>query len=334
MITIEEISAVLTNNDSQFLEKLAEKARKLTRKHFGNCISLYAPLYLSNYCENQCLYCGFHQNVDIKRSKLQVGEIHREMQIIAQKGIRNILLLTGESRKHSSVNYIEEAVIIGKKYFSSIGIEIYPLQIEAYKRLVQAGVDSVTIYQETYDRKKYDYYHQAGKKKDYDYRYNTPSRAAKAGIRLINLGVLFGLNQPATELFHLYSHLEELQRDYPGVEYSISVPRIVPLSESKEQYYILSDIDFIKVICLTRILYPHIGITLSTRENATIRDQVINFGITRISAESKTSVGGYFKKHDYDRQFDVIDNRSVEEIAALLKSKGFDPVFTDWRRIQ
>ena len=264
---------------------------------------------------------------------MKLEEIKQEMEYISKKGLRNILLLTGESRKHSSVDYIAKAVNIGKNYFSSIGVEIYPLQTEEYRKLFHAGVSSVTIYQETYDREKYNYYHKAGKKKDYDFRYNTPLRAAEAGIPQINLGVLFGLNQPSAELFHLYSHLEKMQRDYPGVEYSISVPRIVPLNESEEKYYILSDVDFTKVICLTRILYPHIGITLSTRENASIRDHVISFGITRISAESKTSVGGYLKKNNYDRQFEVIDNRPVETIVALLKSKGFDPVFTDWRRI-
>lgn len=334
MIQKKEISEILSNNSAEFIENLARQAQHLTQKHFGKCISLYAPLYLSNYCENFCTYCGFNQNMDIKRTRLLADEIILEMQYISSKGIKNILLLTGESQTHSPLSYIIDAVRMAKRYFSGIGVEIYPLDIEEYQQIIDAGVNSVTIYQETYDQKMYSYYHPKGKKRDYDYRYNTPKRAALAGIRMLSLGVLFGLYDHSSELFNLYSHLDDMLKNFPGIEYSLSVPRIIPLQESGDDYYILSDLNFAKIICLTRILFPYIGINISTRENARIRDQVVKLGVTRMSAESKTTVGGYFKKTEKNGQFHIKDNRPVEEIVTMLKSQGFDPVFTDWRHHQ
>lgn len=333
MIQREEIIKILSNNQPEFIENLAQQAHQLTQKHFGNCISLYAPLYLSNYCDNSCTYCGFNQGIDIKRTKLLPEEIIQEMEYISSKGIKNILLLTGESNTHSPLSYIIDAVRMAKKYFSSIGVEIYPLKVEGYRQLIDAGVDSVTIYQETYDRNKYAHYHPKGKKRNYDYRFNTPKRAALAGIRMLSLGTLFGLNDHASELSALYNHLDYMIRSFPGVEYSISIPRIIPLQETSDEYYILSDLNFAKVICLTRILFPYIGINISTRESSKIRDQVLKLGVTRMSAESKTTVGGYHKKTEKDDQFHIKDKRSVEEIVAMLNAQGYDPVFTDWRSI-
>jgi len=333
MISLPEITAVLKNDDPAFLEQLARRARRLTRMHFGNTISLYAPLYLSNYCENFCTYCGFNCGLDIHRSRLTPAGMEKEMACIARKGIRNLLLLTGESPRHSPPSYLKEAVILAGKYFSGIGVEIYPLQTEEYKILHAAGVDSVTVYQETYDRKRYAHYHPAGRKRDYDYRYQTPQRAAEAGIPRLTLGVLFGLGKPAADLHALYRHLEDLMKRYPGVEYALSVPRIIPLPDAPDRYHILSDRNLAKVIALTRILFPSVGINLSTREPAAIRDRMIHLGVTRISAESKTMVGGYYRKTEEDAQFYIKDQRSVGEILRMLKSQGLDPVFTDWRRI-
>lgn len=332
MISREKIAEILANDNPVFIENLARKARHLTRTQFGRAVSLYAPLYLSNYCDNYCTYCGFNCGSSIHRTRLTAEEMEKEMAYISAKGIRSILLLTGESPTRSPLGYLEEAVTLARRYFSGIGLEVYPLDTGEYRTLHGAGVDSVTIYQETYHRERYAHYHPAGKKRDYDYRYDTPRRAAEAGIPQLTLGVLLGLHDPAEDLHALYCHLEGLMKNYPGVEYALSVPRINPLPDAPDRYHILSDLDFAKVIALSRILFPRAGINLSTREKAVTRDRMIPLGITRISAESKTTVGGYRKKGEKDPQFLVRDQRSVEEIVAMLKSRDLDPVFTDWRR--
>lgn len=333
MISLKDIRHVLDNRDPDFIEELARQARDKTVQHFGRAISLYAPLYLSNYCSNRCLYCGYNTDLAIERKKLSPEEMHREMAIVANKGIRSILLLTGESREMTPVAYLMDAVGAAKKYFSSIALEIYPLEVDEYRRLYRAGVDGVTIYQETYHKERYRTLHRAGKKRDYDYRREAPQRIAKAGIRVINMGVLLGLSAIAEDVFELFSHLAEMEKNYPGVEYALSFPRLVPLENSQVQYYPVPDPDLVKLICLARILFPRVGINLSTRERPRFRDHVLPLGVTRISAESCTCVGGYGEGSSADNQFEVMDTRSVDEIKAMLEKKGFDPVFTDWRRI-
>ncbi|UCH94228.1 MAG: 2-iminoacetate synthase ThiH [Candidatus Aminicenantes bacterium] len=333
MISFEELKGILDNNDKQFIESLAQKARATTIQYFGRAISIYAPLYLSNFCENYCVYCGFNRTMKVERKKLTLEEMHQEMKKISQSGIQNILLLTGESRSMTPVDYIKTAVTAAKDYFPGISLEVYPLEVDEYKELFEAGVDGVTIYQETYNKKRYKMLHQAGKKTDFHYRYETPERMAKSGIRMINMGVLLGLSEVAEDVYQLFLHLERMEKKYPGVEYALSFPRLIPLKESEIDYFEVPDITLIKLICTARILFPRVGINLSTRERPYIRDHALPLGVTKISAASKTSVGGYCVEENKDPQFEVMDKRSVTEIVGTLDQKGFDPVFTDWRRI-
>ncbi|MBU0469469.1 MAG: 2-iminoacetate synthase ThiH [Candidatus Omnitrophica bacterium] len=336
MITQTEINDILNDKSPESVEALANAARQMTEQYFGRTISLYAPLYLSNYCSSQCTYCGFTSHNRINRIKLTSDQMHKEMSYIANTGIENILLLTGESPQSTPLSYLKEAVTIAKQYFPSISLEIYPMETEEYKELYFAGVDGVTIYQETYDKTRYKEVHIAGKKSDYDYRLSTPQRIAEAGIRHISLGILLGLSDVAYDLCALYSHLKKMENTFPGVEYSLSYPR---LRKIKGQDFAICDIDditFIKIICLTRTLFPRVGINLSTRENPLLRDHAISLGITKMSAGSTTCVGGYNLPISaaQDPQFDVEDTRSVREVVNMLKSKNYDPVLTDWRRIE
>ncbi|MGD2086529.1 MAG: 2-iminoacetate synthase ThiH [Candidatus Aminicenantes bacterium] len=331
MISFEELKNILDNYDRNFIEELAQKARATSIQYFGRAISVYAPLYLSNFCENHCVYCGFNRTMKVERKKLSLEEMHQEMKKVSQSGIQSILLLTGESRKISPVDYIKTAVTAAKDYFPGIGLEVYPLEKNEYKELCEAGVDGVTIYQETYNKQRYKMLHPAGKKTDYDYRYETPERIAKSGIRAINMGVLLGLSEVAEDVYHLFLHLEQIEKNYPGVEYGLSFPRLIPLRESGRKYFKVPDITLIKLICIARILFPRVAINLSTRERPYIRDHALPLGVTKISAASKTSVGGYCLEQNKDPQFEVMDKRSVAEIVTMLDNKGFDPVFTDWR---
>ncbi len=332
-MTKKEIAVFLADTDKSKLEDLAVKAGRITAAQFGKVISLYAPIYLSNYCENNCVYCGFKTSGSVHRKKLNLEQIEAEMKIVSGSGIRNILLLTGESRKMSPLSYLKSAVEIAKKYFSSISLEVYPLDSDEYRVLYSAGVDGVTVYQETYDRKRYDELHLSGKKRDYDYRYNTPERIAQSGIRMISMGVLAGLSDLPDDLFSLFTHLEYMEKNYPGVEYSVSFPRLIVEPDDVTDYRKVTDIDLVKCIILTRLNFPRVGINLSTREKADLRDHALFFGVTRISAASNTSVGGYVDGVQDDPQFRVKDLRSLKDIENVLRAKGFDPVYTDWRRI-
>ncbi|HQP10943.1 MAG TPA: 2-iminoacetate synthase ThiH [Candidatus Omnitrophota bacterium] len=336
MISLPEISRILANQDPSFVESLAQESQKITRQYFGRAVSLYAPIYLSNYCSSHCTYCGFHSKNRIARMRLTPEQMHQEMESVADTGIESILLLTGESYQATPLPYLKEAVAIAKKYFTSISLEVHPMDAQEYRELFYAGADGVTVYQETYDRGRYKEVHLSGKKSDYDYRRDTPRRAAEAGIRQISLGILLGLWKADEDLFSLYEHLRWMEKHFPGVEYSLSFPR---LRKIKGRAFALCDIDdptFIKILCLTRILFPRVGLNLSTREKPSLRDHALELGITRLSAGSNTSVGGYHLKspEDQEPQFDIEDTRPVREIVQMLKNKGFDPVFTDWRAIE
>jgi len=331
-----QIKNILENNDPRFLEDLAQKARTVRQHYFGRAISLYAPIYLSNFCSSHCTYCGFHSHNRIKRFKLTPQDMRQEMNFVAQQGIENILLLTGESYNVTPTSYLKEAVDVAKNYFSSISLEVHPMEEEEYRELFLQGVDGVTVYQETYDRVRYAQVHISGKKADYDYRYATPERAAKAGIRHISMGILLGLADISDDLSALFNHLEFMEKHFPGVEYSLSFPRLKTIKGENFSQTHVDDATFIKVICLTRILFPRVGINLSTREDATLRDRILELGVTKMSAGSNTAVGGYTLKtrEEQDPQFDVEDHRSVKDIVELLKQRHFDPVFTDWRRVE
>ena len=336
MISVTKIKNILNNKDPKIVENLARKAKNLTEQYFGRTISLYAPLYLSNYCSSYCTYCGFNSHNRIHRMKLSIDQMHKEMSHIADSGIENILLLTGESYKATPLSYLKEAVTIARQYFPSISLEVHPMETEEYKKLFLAGADGITIYQETYDRARYSEVHISGKKSDYDYRISTPKRIAKAGIRQISLGILLGIGSVAEDILALYSHLHSMENSYPGVEYSLSFPRLRKIKGYDFAVFAVDDIEFIKIICLTRILFPRVAINLSTRENPKLRDNAIGLGVTRMSAGSNTSVGGYKIEvpANQDPQFDIEDKRTVSEIIKMLKEKNFDPILTDWRRIK
>lgn len=317
------------------LKELALRAQKVTRQYFGRTIGLYAPLYISNYCENHCLYCGFNSHENIPRKKLSLDGIRQECAALQKTGIQNVLILTGESRAQSPVAYIKGAVQAAKEYFPNISLEIYPLETEEYRGLYSAGADGVAIYQETYDRARYDQLHLSGKKKEYDFRYQAPERIAAAGIRQISLGVLLGLADWRRDIKALFAHLQYLEHKFPGVEYSLSFPRLQKVNSDSFNYYTVTDQEMVGIIATARLLFPRVGINLSTREKPAFRDKILEFGITRMSAGSSTAVGGYscLKGEESPGQFSVNDGRSLAEIKALLEAKGYDPVITDWRRI-
>lgn len=331
----QQINSLLSDPDRARLEALAGEARSLTRQYFGRAVGLYTPLYLSNYCASHCVYCGFHSHNSIVRVKLTPDEIDAEMQAIKRTGIQNILLLTGESPQATPLAYLKEAVTQAKEYFQGISLEVYPMGEADYRELYTAGADGVAIYQETYDHARYAEVHLGGQKRDYDFRRQTPERVARAGLRQISLGILLGLGPLAEDLAALYGHLREMEKVHPGVEYSLSFPRLRTVKAERFVQNPVSDITFVKILCLTRTLFPRVGINLSTRESAIFRNKALELSATRISVGSKTAVKGYSSNEVIgDPQFDIDDDRPTAEIIQYLKEHDFDPVFTDWRRIE
>jgi 2-iminoacetate synthase len=318
------------------LEEMARKARGITLRHFGRTIQLYTPIYLSNYCDNSCLYCGFNADSDIKRRRLSPGEVEKEAAFISRTGLKHILLLTGESRRMSPVSYIKDCVGILKKYFSSISIEVYPLAEEEYSGLISAGVDSLTVYQEVYDEDIYGKMHPSGPKSDYLFRLDAPERGARAGMRGVNIGALLGLADWRKEIFLLGIHAKYLQDKFPDVEIGASIPRVRPHGAGAfKASHEINDRDMAQIILALRLFLPRLGITLSTRERPELRDNLIPLGVTKISAGSTTCVGGHtMGRQDGGRsQFEIYDRRSVDEIKSMLDNKGYQPVLKDWMRI-
>lgn len=316
--------------EDRALEVMAQKARQVTLHHFGKAVLLYIPLYLANYCSNECVYCGFNVKNRLVRSKLSMEEIEANAKKIAGTGMKHILILTGDAPKITPLSYLTDAVAILKKYFSSISVEVYPMDREDYFELKKSGADGVTIYQECYDRKIYDQVHIAGQKKDYEYRLNAPERAAQAGMRTVNVGTLFGLGEPVSEAFFAALHAKYLQDHYPGTEASLSLPRMNDAEGGFKALHPLGDREFVQFIMAYRLFLPSSGITLSTRERAGFREKLVPLGVTKFSAGSDTSVGGYIKEKQDTPQFEVNDTRDVEEIKKVLIRIGYDPVFKDW----
>ncbi|MCX7953726.1 MAG: radical SAM protein [Bacteroidales bacterium] len=307
--------------------EIAELARSLTFKYFGKQILLYTPLYISNYCRNTCLYCGYSAINKFRRIKLTLPEIEKEFKQIKNKGINNILILTGDDKVKTPITYIANVVTLAGNYFSQVNLEIYSLNEKEYNFLSKKGVYGITLYQETYDKNLYDVFHKKGDKCNYLERLNAIEYAINGGIKEVTIGPLLGLNKNwQYELFMTICHAYYLIKKYPWIEINVSFPRICN-SIIYSNIYHVADKDFIKIILLTRILLPYIGINLSTREPPLIRDNLIGYGITKISAESKTSVGGYNKTFSKHLQFETKDTRSVEEIILSIKNKGLRPEF-------
>lgn len=294
---------------------------------------MYAPLYLSNHCDGGCVYCGFSRFRKVRRRSLSLPEMDREMEALSASGIRSVLLLTGESPARTPLSYLLEAVARARRHFVDVALEVYPLEEEEYRRLVEAGADGITLFQETYDRARYRELHPAGRKADYDFRYLAPERMARAGVRAITLGALLGLAGAAEDSQALFTHLESLQRRFPGIEYGLSFPRMILPDDSAFAPVPVSDRTLVRLIMAARVLFPRVGIALSTRENAGFRDRALEIGVTRLSAGSRTDVGGYTEPHPPAGQFAVRDDRSPLEVVEMLKRRGFDPVFSDWRPV-
>jgi len=328
--------ALLSPAAENYLEDMAQKAHSLTLRHFGRAIQLYTPMYLSNYCENQCAYCGFNSKNNIARKRLNLEEVEKEAAFISSTGLRHILILTGESRKKSSLWYIKGCIKILKKYFSSISIEIYALTENEYAEIAAEGVNGLTLYQETYDEIIYDRVHKRGPKKDYMFRLDAPERAAKNGIRNVNIGVLLGLNDWRKEILFMGLHAKYLQDKFYDVEIGSSIPRLRPHVGEFKISSDISDKNIAQIIIALRIFLPQLGITISTRENSKLREDLLPLGITSMSAGSSTKVGGRIIGSQEELnlpQFEISDTRNVEEIKAMLAAKGYQPVLKDWMQI-
>lgn len=316
-----------------YLEEMAQRAQSLSLQNFGRTILLYTPMYLSNYCVNLCSYCSFNTENSIKRKKLELKEIEAEAKEISAHGFKHILILTGESREESSVAYIIDAVSVLKKYFDSISIEIYPLRQDEYSKLIKAGVDGLTIYQEVYDRDIYRKVHISGPKRNYNYRLEAPERACIEGIRGVNIGALLGLNDWRKEAFMTGIHADYLQNQFPHVEVSVSLPRIRPHVGMVNSYHVVGEKNLVQIMLATRIFQPRAGITISTREGKEFRDNLVPLGVTKMSAGVSTEVGGHSSKDKSEGQFDISDTRTLDEIKQMVLSKGYQPIFKDWMPI-
>jgi len=325
--------SLLSHQALEYLEPLAQRAQEHTLANFGRVISLYAPLYISNYCDNDCLYCGFKHSNTIQRKKLSVGEVEREAQEIAKSGIRHVLLLTGESKDVAPVSYIKECIQVLNQYFTSVVIEIYPLTQDEYALLIAAGADGLTIYQETYDQNLYHILHTQGPKSDYRFRLDAPQRAAEARMRQINIGALLGLGEFGKDVFFTGLHGRWLQKKYPEVELGVSFPRLQPHAGNFVCTHALSDRELVQSMIAMRLFLPRAGIAISTRENRSLRKNLIGLGVTRMSAGSRTQVGGYALDATKEGQFDIADTSSVDEVKEMIIQKGYQPVCKDWQAL-
>lgn len=330
--SMSRLMALLSSQAGAFLEEMAQVALRKRKAHFGNAIKLFTPMYISNYCSNGCTYCAFKADNKIKRTQLDVAQVAQEAECIANSGMRHILVLTGEAPRIATYEYLKGALQEIGVHFSSVSIEVYPMEEAEYRGLVdEAYLDGLTLYQETYSREAYEKYHPFGKKSDYEYRIYGPDRGCKAGIRALTVGALLGLDDPFKELGALAIHLEYLNKKYPDVELSVSFPRLRPIVNSDlDIAYDIDDRFYAQILLAFRILFPHVGITLSTRENEKMRNGLIPLGVTKISAGVSTAVGSETTDAPSDEQFDIADERSVEEMCHWLEANGFQPVLHDW----
>ena len=324
--------ALLSPAASNYLEQMAQRSSGITRARFGNVIFLFTPLYVSNVCDNFCPYCSFAHHHKIVRRHLTIDEVRHEAERIAATGLRHILMLTGESRKGASVGYLKECAAALKEYFSSIAIEVYPLDESEYSELIKAGVDGLTIYQEAYDRDIYAALHKGGPKENFEYRLLAPERACAAGMRSVTVGALLGLAPPLMETFLSGLHARYILDRFPSVEVSGSFPRLRPQAGEFEQGFEVSDREFVQYMAAFRVFMPSAGITVSTRESAEFRDSILPLGPTKMSAGVSTAVGSHSGKVS-DSQFEIADGRSVADMQKDILAKGFQPVVIDWNYI-
>lgn len=326
-----DFKALLSPAAMPFLEEMAQRAQIDTRKHFGNSIYMFTPLYIANYCENYCIYCGFNCHNKIRRAILTSQQIEEEMKIIAETGLQEILILTGESRKISDVKYIGEACKIASKYFKVVGVEVYPMNSDEYKYLHSCGVDFVTVFQETYNSDKYETLHLAGHKRIFPYRFNAQERAIRGGIRGVGFAALLGLDDFRKDAFATGYHAYLLQRKYPHAEIAFSCPRLRPIiNNDKINPRDVHEAQLLQIICAYRIFMPFANITISSRECARFRDNVIQIAATKVSAGVNVGIGAHSGEQKGDEQFEIDDGRSVKEMYDMIKLKGMQPVMSDY----
>lgn len=330
--TIEDFKALLSPAALPHLEEIAQQAQTETRKHFGNSINMFTPLYISNYCENYCIYCGFNCHNKIHRAKLNYEEIEKEMQAIAKTGLQEILLLTGESKKMSNVEYIGEACMIARKYFKVVGLEVYPMNSDEYSYVQKCGADYVTVFQETYNSDKYETLHLAGHKRVFPYRLETQERALMGGMRGVGFAALLGLSDFRKDAFATGIHAYLIQRKYPHAEIAFSCPRLRPIiNNDKINPRDVHEPQLLQVICAYRLFMPFASITISTRECQRFRDNIVQIAATKISAGVDVGIGGHSDgEKKGDEQFEISDGRNVKEIYDSLCKNNMQPVMSDY----
>lgn len=326
---LDDFMALLSPAADPYLEDMANLSNSLTRKRFGNTMQLYIPLYLSNKCSNNCTYCGFRRKNRIKRITLNEEQILDEVKIIKSHGFDHVLLVTGESDSSAGIDYFEKVLKLVRPYFSHISMEVQPMKREDYSRLRELGLNTVLIYQETYG-KDYPDFHPEGMKSDFYYRLETPDRLGEAGVHKIGLGCLLGLDDWRTDSWFVGLHVNYLEKRYWRTRYSISFPRLRPATGIIEPRVTVSDRNLVQLICAYRIFNENLELSLSTREAEKFRNNAVKLGITSISAGSKTEPGGYSAQTEELEQFEINDNRTPNEVAMMIMSQGYEPVWKDW----
>lgn len=337
--SLEDFKALLSPAAEPFLEEMAQRARQETSRHFGNTVYLFTPLYIANYCENYCVYCGFNCYNHIHRMKLTMEQIEKEMKIIADSGMEEILILTGESRSKSDISYIGEACKLARKYFRMVGLEIYPVNTDEYRYLHQCGADYVTVFQETYDSDKYETLHLMGHKRVWPYRFDAQERALKGGMRGVAFSALLGLSDFRKDALASALHVYYLQRKYPHAEMSLSCPRLRPIiNNDKINPLDVHETQLCQILCAYRIFLPFVGITVSSRESAQFRDGIVKIAATKVSAGVSTGIGDHESKYSGketdgeqgDEQFEINDGRSLDRVYADIAAEGLQPVLNDY----
>ena len=332
-LSVKDFQALLSPKAINYLEEMAKKAKECRERYFGNSVYIFTPLYISNYCDNYCVYCGFNSHNKIKRARLDFEQIEQELKEIAKSGLQEILILTGESERYSNIEYIGEACKLARKYFNNVGVEIYPVNVKDYEYLNSCGVDYVTIFQETYNNEKYEKLHLEGHKKVFSYRFNSQERALMGGMRGVAFAALLGLDDFRKDAFSTGYHAYLLQKKYPHAEISISCPRLRPvINNLKIEEEIVTEKELFQIICAYRLFLPFANITISTRENPNFRDNIIKIAATKISAGVDTGIGAHseYSNKKGDEQFEIADKRTVSEIFEKIKSEDLQPVMNDY----
>ena len=336
---IEDFKALLSPAAEPFLEQMAHRAQQETQRHFGNTVYLFTPLYIANYCENYCVYCGFNCYNNIKRMRLTPEQIEHEMKVIADSGMEEVLILTGESRGMSDVKYIGEAVKTARKYFRMIGLEIYPVNTDEYRYLHECGADYITVFQETYDSDKYETLHLMGHKRIWPYRFEAQERALMGGMRGVGFSALLGLADFRSDALATALHVFYLQKKYPFAEMSLSCPRLRPIiNNEKINPRDVHEKQLCQVLCAYRIFLPYAGITVSSRESASFRNGIVKIAATKVSAGVSTGIGDHESKYtgkesasdEGDEQFEINDGRSFSDMYKDIANEGLQPVLNDY----